>query len=267
MTEQNDNKQSRSYVVSTHFSTVERNRTDLDRELQQFLFKNIGYRNLDTTDPLYKEIASAISNLTHVSIQKPQSEYIDLIEGGVVNDRHLYKPCLVRDNLFLKRRINEVNIFTSEELDRLNQMLGTNVLPGSVGENILTTGINIDSLPFGTLLQIGDAVVRIAGHRSFCFKFVNTFIKKEIYRKSDFMLFNRKTVGMATQVIVPGRVKPGDTISIVKLGSGPYYRPELRNEMGEIVKFELFKVGDPELIPQPFFEDRSKFKKIDNPNL
>jgi MOSC domain-containing protein YiiM len=236
-----------AHVLSTHYSSGERGDPHNHARLQIELFRQLKSNNQSNLD----DTVSKLSELLQTPIEKPNKQHIKLIEGGVQGDRHCTLP-KVMSNGFIRRRINEVNIFTSEELERLNSIFNTTVPPGGVGENILTKGIDIDILPFGTLLKIGSATVRIAGRRSFCFKFVGTFLKKELYKNTDFVKFNQEAIGMATQVIVPGDVFPGDKIEVITLGSGPAYRPNIRAIAGGPVKFELFQISDPTAPPIPF---------------
>ena len=109
----------------------------------------------------------------------------------------------------------------------------------------------------GTLLKIGNAIVRIAGRRSFCFKFIGTFIKKDFYSRSDFLKFNRQKVGMAAQVIADGIVCENDKIEILSVGTDIPYGG-IRTMSKKPIQFVLFKLDDPTSAPVPFINDLPK---------
>lgn len=228
-----------STVVSVHQRSPKEKTINSpnERSLQMQLLGHIRAvkigSEIEDTSGFYK-IIDITKTLASLAISAPAVDYLKLEVGGIVGDRYFFEAITLPNGL-VKRRINEVNIFTQEELDRLNLLLGANCLPGSVGENILTTGIDIDALPIGTLLSVGDAVLRVSGRRTFCWKFVITFIKKDFYEPTDFFKFNRTAIGMATQVVKPGIVKACDMVQVIKIGTGPVYRAN------NFIKFELFR--------------------------
>lgn len=63
--------------------------------------------------------------------------------------------------------LRQVHILHAELLDEA-RTAGHGVGPGSLGENILTEGLDVLALPTGTRLLIGDAVLRITGLRNPC---------------------------------------------------------------------------------------------------
>ena len=246
-----------AYVIGTYCGLRKREEVyyKASSTMQREIFNSNLFKNIESTsEETLQLLISKTAELTAIPIAKPNMEYINLIPGGVVGDCH-FSGVETVNNLYYKRRINEVNLFTSEELCRLNKLFGTTIEPGIVGENILTTGIDIDNLPIGTLLKIGTATLRIAGRRSLCIKFVNVFIKKNFLSRSEFFHFDRTKVGMATQVVEAGTVTNNDQIEVLKLGKGMVYNPNLKTNTGSPVRFELFKIDEPNLPPIPFVDD------------
>ena len=87
---------------------------------------------------------------------------------------------------------------------------------GSLGENITTDGINLDALPYNTILEVGTAKVQILERRSFCYKFINVFMPdKKFWYPQDRQKFDRSKIGIVGQVIEPGIVRPGDAITAI----------------------------------------------------
>ncbi len=65
-------------------------------------------------------------------------------------------------------RLDTVHLLGREFLDRLNAQ-GFSLREGSLGENILTRGIDLEALPAGAILQIGEEVrLRILGQEQAC---------------------------------------------------------------------------------------------------
>src|SRR5699024_9043610 len=63
--------------------------------------------------------------------------------------------------------LRQVHLLQSDWLREAREA-GHDVVPGSMGENVLTDGIDLLSLPEGTRLRLGDALVRITGLRNPC---------------------------------------------------------------------------------------------------
>lgn len=102
---------------------------------------------------------------------KPTVDEVQLVEGiGVLGDAHAGRTV---QHLFQQRRepdapnLRQVHLIHAELFDHLREQ-GFDVLPGQLGENITTRGLDLLSLPAGTRLTIGDAVVTLTGLRNPC---------------------------------------------------------------------------------------------------
>ena len=196
-----------------------------------------------------ERLAVLTKQFLDVPITKLELEYMAVTPGGVLNDRHYYQPKLVERNgiTYLRRQVNEISIFSKEELDRLNKKFGTAVAGGHVGENMLVAGYDINDLSLNTILKIGNEVVlRVSARRSFCFKFIGAFYNKEYFTKVDYKNFDHNKIGLATQVIQSGIIKPGDTIEIIE----PDRLVPLSLNQTK-VNFELHHPTDPAVPPIP----------------
>lgn len=108
---------------------------------------------------------------------KDPQEAIELVESlGVRGDAHA--GTLVQHRSRARRDPNQPNLrqvhLLQAEWLREAQQAGHDVGPGSMGENVLTDGVDLLSLPEGARLRMGDAVVRITGLRNPCFQ-INDF--------------------------------------------------------------------------------------------
>ncbi|CAB4241884.1 Molybdenum cofactor sulfurase, C-terminal [uncultured Caudovirales phage] len=189
-----------------------------EENIEGFNHQRFLYAQHSPTNETLQSVLDSTKHVKKYNISKQPQDQINLDIGGVVGDTHFFPITEIEENgeRFLQRRIAEVNFFQLTEYDRLNQLFGTNVGPGSLGENITTAGINLDSLPVNTILQVGSAKVKILARRSFCFKFVNTFMPdKDFWTLADRQKFDRARVGIVGQVIEPGVVKASDTITAI----------------------------------------------------
>ena len=161
------------------------------------------------------------------SFSKCRRESINLLERlGVEGDAHCGK--LVQHLWDAKKdplrpNFRQVHLIHSELLDEVNAR-GFSVLPGDLGENITTRGIDLLGLPTGARLEIGEnAVVEVTGLRSPCVQ-INTFqeglLEAVIERRKGVGLI-RKT-GVMSVVIRGGVIRNGDAIEadVIILATG-----------------------------------------------
>ena len=167
-----------------------------------------------TRDPA---VVAVSRSATH-SFSKPPAEAITLIGNwGVEGDahagataQHLYvvKKDPTRANLTQVHLIHE-ELF-AELADRFT------VLPGELGENVTTSGVDLLALPLGTRIHLGaDAVVELTGLRSPCSK-INKYqggLMKALVEKDDDGCIVRKS-GVMGIVIAGGVVAPGDALRV-----------------------------------------------------
>ncbi|MDR1016355.1 MAG: MOSC domain-containing protein [Coriobacteriales bacterium] len=116
-------------------------------------------------------------------------------EGGVVGDSH---------GDLINR---QVSFLADESIDKMRPVLPT-LASGDFAENITTTGIELHTLPVGTLLQVGPV------------RFEVTQIGKECHAGCEIRKIVGScimpTEGIFAKVIVPGTVKAGDKVEVLK---------------------------------------------------
>ncbi len=161
----------------------------------------------------------AVASDSGHNFSKPTCESITLIAGiGVEGDahagvtvQHLSRIAKTPD----EPNLRQVHLIHAELLDELAER-DFNVLPGQMGENITTRGVDLLNLPRGTLLNIGDtAVIEITGLRNPCRQIngIQDGLMKAVLAKDENGNLIRKSGAMAI-VLTGGIVKAGDEIKI-----------------------------------------------------
>ena len=144
---------------------------------------------------------------THGFHKEPQPS-IQLEAGhGVMGDCH---AGVTTQHLYLKRKtprkenLTQVHLLHAELLDRHA------IAPGYLGENLTTRDLDLHSLPAGTLLKIGEAVLEVTGYRTACVKVAKArpgLLKQVFFAK-------RPNAGIMAIVLASGTVQAGDTIAV-----------------------------------------------------
>lgn len=165
------------------------------------------------------KVVAVARDSAHRFSKKVVSE-IRIIDGlGVEADAHLGETIQHRSRVAIdpaQPNLRQVHLIHSELFEEVSAK-GFKVQPADLGENITTAGIDLLSLPRGTVLKIGETVeLEVTGLRNPCQQ-INDFqagllsavlskgTKGEIVRKS----------GIMTVVKTGGIVKAGDVIQPV----------------------------------------------------
>ncbi|MDQ3526600.1 MAG: MOSC domain-containing protein, partial [Actinomycetota bacterium] len=99
-----------------------------------------------------------------------------------------------------------------EELDHWGEQLGRDLRSGMFGENVTTTGLDVDTLPVGQRLGVGSAVVlRVCGPRTPC----RTFAQHMGVKGWVKTFTARGHSGAYCAVEQPGEIRAGDEISLL----------------------------------------------------
>ena len=150
---------------------------------------------------------------------------IRLIAGlGVEGDAHCgvtvkHRSRVARDPD--QPNLRQVHLIHAELLDWLDQR-GFTVRPAELGENITTRGLDLLTLPTGTVLEIGDAALQVTGLRNPCAQLnghMPGLMNALIERGADGTLIRKG--GVMAIVTSGGHVRAGDPITIVP-PAGPH---------------------------------------------
>ncbi|MER8197570.1 MOSC domain-containing protein [Streptomyces microflavus] len=170
-------------------------------------------------------IVTAVSSSGEYTFTKPNRESITLLAGlGVEGDVHAGETVKHRSRVAqdpTQPNLRQVHLI-HEELFAEFRAEGFEVVPGDLGENITTSGIDLLGLPVGTLLRISDTVLEVTGLRNPCLQIDNfqDGLLKQVVGRDEAGNIVRKA-GIMSIVKEGGAVRPGDTIK-AELPSGPH---------------------------------------------
>ncbi len=100
----------------------------------------------------------------------------------------------------------QVSLLALESIEKMQRM-GLDVNPGDFAENITTFGIDLLSLPIGSRLALGEAIVEVTQIGKECHTRCAIF-----YQAGDCVMPKE---GIFARVLKGGDVKPGDEIEIL----------------------------------------------------
>ncbi|WP_457207256.1 MOSC domain-containing protein [Nocardioides sp. P5_C9_2] len=116
-----------------------------------------------------------------------------------------------------------------EELDHWGRELGRELPDGMFGENLTTVGIDVDASEYGDVWTVGGAVLRVSAPRVPCATFALRMGERAWVRR----FAERGRAGTYLAVLEPGTIRPGDTITVRRSGSGLAVPTLLRAWMGD----------------------------------
>ena len=150
---------------------------------------------------------------------KPAVDAIELIAGeGIVGDAHCGVCVKHRSRVKVdptQPNLRQVHLIHVELLEELRGQ-GFAVDPGTMGENITTSGIDLLALPRNAKLLIGDAVViSLTGLRNPCAQLdaYQTGLTRAVLDRDDAVNIVRKA-GVMAVVEIGGTIVTGDKIKV-----------------------------------------------------
>ena len=171
-------------------------------------------------------IVVAVSRSGQHTFSKTCTDSIRLLAGlGVEGDAHMgptvqHRSRVVRDPS--QPNLRQVHLIHAELFAALRQA-GYEIAPGQLGENVTTAGVDLLSMPTGTVLALGrTAMVELTGLRNPCSQlddFRNGLMHAVLDHDVDGNLIRK--AGVMGIVLVEGEVQPGDAIRIM-MPEGPH---------------------------------------------
>ena len=175
-------------------------------------------RHIEKQDPFPRGAVVAVSVDGKHGFSKTSRPSIMLTSGyGIEGDAHFGST--VRHRYLARRNpmapnLRQVHLIPSELFDAL-QSSGFEVRPGDLGENIATVGLDLESLPLGTILQLGaSATLELTGLRTPCV-LIDRFKSGLKNRLQSGAAGPRFRAGVMAIVTKGGEVSPGDRIRTV----------------------------------------------------
>lgn len=107
----------------------------------------------------------------------------------------------------------QVSLLAFEKIDAFRKK-GAEVDFGAFGENIIVGGVDLRSLPVGTVLEIGEAKLKVTQIGKECHSHCN------IYKKMGDCIMPRE--GIFAEVLKGGVVQKGESIKVIEKEEGPY---------------------------------------------
>jgi MOSC domain-containing protein YiiM len=169
----------------------------------------------------------AVARGSSHGIGKRPEDAIRLLDGvGVEGDVHAggtvqHRSRVARDPL--QPNLRQVHLIHTELHEAL-RAAGFDVLPGQMGENITTRGIDLLALPRGTQVRLGaEAVIEVTGLRNPCKQLDELqpgLMRATLGRDADGALVPK--AGVMAIVLCGGEVRPGDAVDVTP----PPGRPE-----------------------------------------
>ncbi|MDM7888707.1 MOSC domain-containing protein [Curtobacterium sp. RHCJP20] len=161
----------------------------------------------------------AVARDTEHRFSKPVVEEITLVAGwGVEGDAHAgttvqHRSRVARDPS--QPNLRQVHLLHAEVFDEV-AAAGHVVVPGDMGENVTTRGVDLLGLPTGALLHLGDeACVRVTGLRNPCQQ-INDFdpgLLRAVLGRAEDGTVERKG-GVMGVVVTGGVVRAGDAVRV-----------------------------------------------------
>jgi MOSC domain-containing protein YiiM len=171
-------------------------------------------------------VVASVSRSQSHAVSKTVRASIRLHTGlGVEGDAHAgtsvrHRSRVARDPT--APNLRQVHLLHAELHDEL-AVAGFVVVPGAMGENVTTRGLDLLGLPAGTHLWLGEAAaVELTGLRNPCAQLDSLapgLMAATLERDAAGALVRK--AGVMAVVVAAGEVRPGDTIA-VELPTGPY---------------------------------------------
>jgi len=109
----------------------------------------------------------------------------------------------------------QVSLLAKESIDYMqDKSRNVELNFGDFAENITTEGVTLHKLPVGTILEIGQVILKVSQIGKECHSHCN------IYKKMGDCIMPRE--GIFAEVLKEGCVQKGDIIKIIEKENGPY---------------------------------------------
>lgn len=164
-------------------------------------------------------MVAAVSRSPSHTMSKPNDGSIRLVAGlGVEGDAH--QGLTVKHRSRVKKdptvpNLRQVHLIHAELLDELRGR-GFELVPGEMGENVTTRGVDLLDLPVETRLRLGpDAIIEVTGLRNPCHQLngLRPGLMAATLDRDEHGNLVRKA-GIMAVVVAGGDLRPGNSIAV-----------------------------------------------------
>ncbi len=141
-------------------------------------------------------------NVISINISKKRG-----IPKAEINEGIFIENFGLKDDAHAGNWHRQVSLLSQESINKMIEQGVENLTSGSFAENITTSGIELYSLPVGTVLKIGETTQRVTQIGKTCHS------KCAIFQKIGKCVMPNE--GIFTEVLKGGVVRPGDTIEVI----------------------------------------------------
>jgi MOSC domain-containing protein YiiM len=109
-----------------------------------------------------------------------------------------------------------VTLIRAETLDEVAAKLSKTLTPGASRRNVTVRGVDLDALPPGTRLRVGDAELEVKGPCDPC-------ERMETALGEGALAIMKDRGGVVARVVHAGSVRPGDVVRVVEAADTPLF--------------------------------------------
>ena len=159
----------------------------------------------------------AVCKKAQPGIPKFEVAAIQLLENyGVEGDYHAGQ--YVRHRYLAKKYPTKPNLRQALLIDTsiLANLASQDIQlePGMMGENIILDGIAVMTLPIGTQIEVGEALLEITEVRNPCYQLNEMHPRLLKAAETSGTEPDPRNAGMMTRILTGGWVRPGDTVTV-----------------------------------------------------
>lgn len=129
-----------------------------------------------------------------------------------VEEANLVEDHGIEGDVHAGSEIKQVSLLDASEIEKMEERTGVELSPGDFAENLTSEGLDLDLLPMGTQLKVGEEVLlEVSQIGKTCH---DDCVIKE---KTGECIMPQK--GLFFQVLEGGTIQPGDEIELIKEGN------------------------------------------------
>jgi MOSC domain-containing protein YiiM len=150
---------------------------------------------------------ASILSITYKPLDRNMDKSAQGFNRIAVNDAHLIVGYGIEGDRKGGHPKRQLNVLSTHTLDGLRAD-GYAISAGAIGEQMVIGDIDVDNLPIGTRLHLGDdAIIEITSHREGCLKLDRAHGKTTVD--------DARPLGVMAKVIQEGHIRVGDAVTVL----------------------------------------------------